>query len=497
VRGHMAKHAVPSSICMRRSTFGASMSSRSVLSRRVRFAATDDIHSERRGTMKAWPFLSSAVVAAGYFRFYRPWQLNWGATPEEILRSMPGDEVVRRPTFNATRAVTVHALPEAIWPWIEQIGFGRAGWYSYDLLDNFGHHSAERIESEFQHIGVGDPIPMGPGESTGLWVKDFEQDRWILWWNRKSRQSTWLWALTPLRDGRTRLVTRVRSHVTWRQPSTVMWIPLLELADFPMMRKCLLGIKRRAEHFDPPTPGLENERPLNGPHAVTRAPFTTGTTRTNVDREEKDEFSSPRQLDTSILLYWLPLGAGGRFVRFNGRVYETLKARRERRLPLDLYHSALVVTVPEGRFVIENAWPIPAGKGATRGVAVEGPVGSRNFGRFRALRYEIRCWNDGLIADIDQAVDSPRCLSQDEDQAHRLLELVGSVPPLLWGRDELHIGEMWNSNSVISWLLARSGLEPEEIPPPAGGRAPGWAAGVRIAAASPWQRALTAKRANG
>jgi hypothetical protein len=192
--------------------------------------------------------------------------------------------------------------------------------------------------------------------------------------------------------------------------------------------------------------------------------------------------SSIFQADPKIDLYWLPLGAGGRFVRFNGRVYEALKAHRERRSPLDLYHSALVVTVAEGRFVIENAWPIPAGKGATRGVAVEGPVGSRRFGRFRALRYEIRCWQNGVIADIDEAVDSPVLISQDQDQAHSLLQLVGSVPPLLWGRDELHAGEMWNSNSVVSWLLARSGLKPEEIRAPHGGRAPGWGAGVRIAA---------------
>jgi hypothetical protein len=206
-----------------------------------------------------------------------------------------------------------------------------------------------------------------------------------------------------------------------------------------------------------------------------------GLRRHPLDARE-DTFSSQTPVDSRIDLYWLPLGAGGRFVRFNGRVYEILKARREHRPPLDLYHSALVVTVPEGRFVIENAWPIPAAKGATRGVAVEGPVGSRHVGRFRVLRYEIRCWHDGVIADIKQAVDSPRCLGHDEEQAHRLLKLVGSVPPLLWGRDELHVGEMWNSNSVVSWLLARSGLKPEEIRAPGGGRAPGWAAGVRIAA---------------
>jgi hypothetical protein len=195
----------------------------------------------------------------------------------------------------------------------------------------------------------------------------------------------------------------------------------------------------------------------------------------------RKELVSPHGVDASIDLYWLPLGAGGHFVRFNGRVYEAIHALLERRRPLDLYHSALEVTVPEGRFVIENAWPIPDANGANRGCAVEGPVGSRRFARFRAFRYEIRRWRDGVIADVAEAVDSPQRLSDDEKRAHRLLGLVETVPPLLWGRDQLNLGEMWNSNSVISWVLARSGLRPEDIRLPTNGRAPGWAAGLRLA----------------
>lgn len=179
-----------------------------------------------------------------------------------------------------------------------------------------------------------------------------------------------------------------------------------------------------------------------------------------------------------IDLYWLPLGAGGHFVRFNGRVYELLHAFLERRPPLDLYHTALEVTVPEGRFVIENSWPIPNLNTATRGVTVEGPVGSHHLGRFRVFRYEVRRWREGTIADVDQAVESPLRLSDDEAQARHVLALAESVPPHVWGRDELRVGEMWNSNSVISWLLTRAGLPAAEIHPPAGGRAPGWASGV-------------------
>jgi hypothetical protein len=187
----------------------------------------------------------------------------------------------------------------------------------------------------------------------------------------------------------------------------------------------------------------------------------------------------------AIDLFWLPLGAGGHFVRLNGRVFEAIVARRERRLPLDLYHSALEVRVPRGRFVIETAAVITDADGASRGVVAEGPVASRRLVRFRLFRYELRRWNGGAIPDVDEAVESPRRLSDDVAEADRLLELVGSVPLPVWGRDDLGAGEMWNSNSVIAWLLARSGVATETIRPPVGGRAPGWQAGLVVAGRSP------------
>ena len=180
----------------------------------------------------------------------------------------------------------------------------------------------------------------------------------------------------------------------------------------------------------------------------------------------------------TIELYWPPLGAGGWFVRLNGRVYEAIHALLEHRPPLDLYHSALVLRVPEGRYVVENAWPIPDAHGASRGVVVEGPVGSRRMARWRVFRYEVRRWQDGIIADVDEAVASPQLLSDDPARARCLLDLVGSLPHPVWGRDELRAGQMWNSNSVIAWLLDRSGLPTDTIHPPAGGRAPGWEAGL-------------------
>jgi hypothetical protein len=185
-------------------------------------------------------------------------------------------------------------------------------------------------------------------------------------------------------------------------------------------------------------------------------------------------------LQAGVDLYWLPLGAGGRSVRLNGRVYEAVAARLGRRPTCDLYHSGLVVHVPDGRFVIEQA-PVRDSSGAQRGVVAEGAVGARWAGRFRIFRYEVRRWRDGVIPDVTEAVESPQRLSDDARQAQRLLDLVPSVPTPVWGRDELGAGEMWNSNSIISWLIARSGIAAETIPLPKGGRAPGWEAGIAVA----------------
>lgn len=183
---------------------------------------------------------------------------------------------------------------------------------------------------------------------------------------------------------------------------------------------------------------------------------------------------------TRIDLYWLPLGAGGHSVRLNGRFFEAVAARLEHRDRRDLYHSALEARVPDGRFVIEQA-PIPPTDGAERGVVAEGAVGARAAGRLRLFRYEIRRWRDGVIPDVAEAVESPHRLSEDADCARQLLALVPQVPTPVWGRDELCTGEMWNSNSLISWLIARSGLDVDSIQPPTGGRAPGWRSGIAVA----------------
>ena len=187
----------------------------------------------------------AAVIFGVYLRFIRPWQLRWGTTDEEVARAMPGDEVVQSPTFNATRAVTMRARPEEIWPWLVQMGIKRAGWYSYDWLDNLGVPSADRIVPELQHLAVGDLIPISPDGKQGQWVKDFEPNQWMLWWDKKG-DATWYWGLYPQDESQTRLITRVRMHYRWLSPAILFGL-LVEFTDIVMMRKCLLGIKQRAE----------------------------------------------------------------------------------------------------------------------------------------------------------------------------------------------------------------------------------------------------------
>jgi hypothetical protein len=189
-------------------------------------------------------------------------------------------------------------------------------------------------------------------------------------------------------------------------------------------------------------------------------------------------------MDTSppaaVDLYWIPLGAGGHSVRFNGRVFEAIEAARQRRARCDLYHSALVVKLDGERYAIEVA-PSPDADEATRGVVATGAVGSRYAGRLRLFRYEVRCWRGGSIPDLVEAVGPPSRLTSDPGTTRRLLDLVPRVPTPVWGRDELKAGEMWNSNSVIAWLVASAGLSTDDLPPPHRGRAPGWLSGLTVA----------------
>jgi hypothetical protein len=182
----------------------------------------------------------------------------------------------------------------------------------------------------------------------------------------------------------------------------------------------------------------------------------------------------------AVDLYWIPLGAGGHSVRFNGKVFEAFAAVRARRRPRDLYHAALIVQLDGQRHTIEIA-PSPDADEASRGVVATGAVGSRYAGRLRLFRYEVRCWRGGSIPDLAYAVGGPHRLTSDPAVARRLLDLVPRTPTPVWGRDQLRAGEMWNSNSMIAWLIATAGLPADALHPPARGRAPGWDSGLVVA----------------
>ncbi len=192
-----------------------------------------------------YPGLVALGMAGFYFGIVRPRQLRWGADGEEVARSMPGDELVERPTFNATRAVTVGAGPEHIWPWLLQIGINRAGWYSYDWLDNLGRPSATEIIPELQQLEVGDLIPISPNGKYGLKVWNFKPLEWMVWID-DAGHSSWLWLLDPIDETSTRLITRVRIRYQWFRPRLGFDL-LVEFGDIVMMRKCMLGIKVRSE----------------------------------------------------------------------------------------------------------------------------------------------------------------------------------------------------------------------------------------------------------
>ena len=179
-------------------------------------------------------------------------------------------------------------------------------------------------------------------------------------------------------------------------------------------------------------------------------------------------------------LYWIPLGAGGRCVRGNGRVYEALMAAHQHRRAADLVHSALKISWQGTTYAVEMGpvWNISA---AQRGVVCEGPVGARPLGRLRAFRYEVRCWPGGDIPDLNEALEPAQRVSEDPLQVAAVLNTISLVPPLTWGRDELGTGDMWNSNSLVSWTLARTGHDMHAIVPPDGTRAPGWLAGLTLA----------------
>jgi hypothetical protein len=199
--------------------------------------------------MSAFTFIIASILfflVLSYFIFFRPWQLRWGATDDEVKFTLSSDDIVQKPNFVATRAVSIKAPPAEVWKWIIQIGSARAGFYSIDLIDNANVPSSKNILPEYQKIEKDYFIPFTPNHKNGMWVKDYQESEYILWWDRKGN-ATWGWFLRQTKAGETRLITRLRTKYDFSFPWIVYYI-FYDFGDIIMMSKCMLGIKERAEN---------------------------------------------------------------------------------------------------------------------------------------------------------------------------------------------------------------------------------------------------------
>ena len=188
------------------------------------------------------------LVLAAYFLLARPYQLNLGATGEEVARLMPGDELNPHPLFRATRGITIDGTPQQIWPWLIQMGYGRAGFYGYDLLENLGSprgmRSADQILPEFQHFKVGDEILLS--SAGGLHFYAIEPNQYLVWGGDPGWGGI-TWALYPLDESRTRLVSRVRFSYSPSKLDVLFYELFTEFTDHLAVPKILQGVKGRVE----------------------------------------------------------------------------------------------------------------------------------------------------------------------------------------------------------------------------------------------------------
>ena len=209
-------------------------------------------HERRRSTA-----LLIGIVGLAYWFLVRPWHLWWGASDEEATGTLPGDDILRAPESQVTHAITIDAPVEDVWPWLVQMGQGRAGFYSYDGLERLvgaDIHNADRILPEQQDLQVGDTIRLAPPDypiqtpesAPGVAVLNPERAL-VLRPPGTSPRWTWAFVLRPMNDGTTRFVVRMRTHgkgtIRGKTADNLFWEP----AHFVMERKMLLGVKERAE----------------------------------------------------------------------------------------------------------------------------------------------------------------------------------------------------------------------------------------------------------
>ena len=198
-------------------------------------------------TAAAGVALAVGLEMATYPR-WRQWCLSWGATDEEVARTLPGDDLLAVPDIVSTRAVWIDAPAGEIWPWLVQMGPGRAGAYTYDWIENLfglGMHSADRILPQFQDLKVGDAQRLGK-RGPVLRVSVLEPERALV---MRSDDGNWIWAFILVREGTgTRLISRNRIAVPGAPPAVrALNTYLMEPGSLIMERRMLLGIKQRAE----------------------------------------------------------------------------------------------------------------------------------------------------------------------------------------------------------------------------------------------------------
>lgn len=206
-----------------------------------------------RGVATAGALAGAAFVV--YERFVKPWQQRWGATAEELRLPLPGDELAAEPATEVTRAVTIDASPEEVWPWIMQLGADRGGFYSYDWLEDvfgLGIHSADAIVADWQDLAVGDVVYANRARTGGWYVVDLRPNEALVLKVaylragrpvRRDEQPKWefLWtfALRPAHPGGTRLL--VRERVAFANALTQRLLAPVGIVSFVMTRRMMRG----------------------------------------------------------------------------------------------------------------------------------------------------------------------------------------------------------------------------------------------------------------
>jgi hypothetical protein len=189
----------------------------------------------------------AAVIGAA---IYANLQIHAGSA--ERTASLPGDELISNPVGVVNHAITIHRPPHDVWPWLAQMGSGRAGWYSYDFIDNGRVPSSKHILPEYQNVAVGTVFPALPGAKDVFVVvrSEPEHDLVLSWRLPDGRcQTTWAFVLMPSQAGQTRLIVRGRVAQGYRPFHLPQWLALLIAgpAHFIMQRKQLVDIRQRSE----------------------------------------------------------------------------------------------------------------------------------------------------------------------------------------------------------------------------------------------------------